>query len=552
MKATQVNTTDFKLTSFRSPKAAVGRFVAKRTARSAVILGLVMGIYCISKASSFITAYPTIASRLKIARSLGSNIGVQAILGIAHHLETVGGYVVWNFLCLMTAAGALWALMITTKTLRGEEDSGRWELFLAGQTSARRATARALAGLGSGLVIIYLLVTLSVLGIGHLHGANFTTSASLFFALALLMGAAEFIAVGALASELMPTRSRAAGLSAAVFGVFYMIRLTADTTNAHWLLNVSPLGWIEKLQPMYAAQPIWLLPIGAFVLILVGLSIFLAGKRDLGGATFADKDSAKPHTWLLSTPLRAAFRLNRAATLGWLFALCLAAFFYGLLSKGAAQALYQSAKTERLINRLTHSQRVSEVTAFMGITFFLIMVLAMFYAASAIGRVRDDEAQGYLDNFMVRPLSRLRWLWGRIGLFSSIVVAVGILTSLATWAGEASQHGGIALHTLLLAGANAMAPVALVFSIGVLIFGFLPRLTAAFTYGAIGWSFLVVMLAGGLNFNHWLLDSSILHQVVFAPAANPNWIVDAIMVGLGLVLCIIGSLRFNGRDLQGE
>jgi ABC-2 type transport system permease protein len=319
------------------------------------------------------------------------------------------------------------------------------------------------------------------------------------------------------------------------------------------LLNVSPLGWIERLQPMYGSRPLWLLPIGLFIAGLIALSIWLAGKRDLGAATFADKDSARPHSWLLSTPLRAAFRLNRSATLGWLLALGLTAFFYGLLSKGAAQAFSQSAKAERYITRLVpNSVRVSEITAFMGITFFLIMILAMFYAASAAGRVREDEAQGYIDNFLVRPVSRMRWLWGRILLFFSVVVAAGLLTSLATWAGEASQHGGIAIHSLLLAGVNAMVPVLFIFSVGIFALGFIPRLTSIFTYAVVGWSFLVAMLASGLNLNHWLLDSSLLHQIVLAPASHANWAVDVVVVGLGLLLCIIGSLRFNDRDLQNE
>jgi ABC-2 type transport system permease protein len=494
-------------------------------------------------------------ARQKIAESLGTNVGIEALLGVAHHIETVAGYVTWNFLCLIAAGEAVWALLIATKTFRGEEDSGRWELLLAGQTTARRAAANALAGLGSGLVIVYVLIALAVLGIGRLHGANFTASASLFFALALIAGAAEFLAVGALASQLMPVRSRAAGLSAAIFGVFYMARLTADTTNAHWLLNVSPLGWIEKLQPMYNSQPVWLLPIGIFILALSGLTVFLAGRRDLGAGIFADKDTAKPHTWLLRTPFRAAIRLTRTATLAWLAAIGLAAFVYGQLAKGAVvKALGQSTAAEHALNRLAQTSRAQAVStsAFLGITFFLIMILAMFYAASAVGRMREDEAEGYLDNFLVRPVSRIRWLSGRVLLVVAVIVLAGLLSSLATWAGQASQHAGVSLHALLLAGANAMTPVLLILGIGAFAFGALPRLAGALTYGAIAWSFLVIMLSSGLNLNHWLLDTSILHHVAFAPAVNANWGADTVLVVIGLVLCLAGALRFNTRDLQAE
>jgi ABC-2 type transport system permease protein len=541
------------ITTFRSPDHVVRRFVTKTTSRSAFLWGFIFGIYIISKATSYIQTYSTEAARQKIAETLGTNIGIEAILGVAHHIDTVAGYAAWNFLCFLSAVGAVWALLIATKTFRGQEDTGRWELFLAGQTTARKAAADALSGLASGLVILYLFIAAAIFAIGKLRGVDFTASASLFFALSLIAGAAEFLAVGALASQLMPVRGRAAGLSAAVFGVFYMIRLTADTTNAHWLLNFSPLGWIEKLQPLYATDAVWLLPIGGFVLLLSGLAIFLAGKRDLDEGIFADKDNAQSHTLLLGTPLGAAIRLNRVVTLGWLAAIGIAAFIYGLLAKGAVvQALDQSKTAKKVLNRLTQASGPNEVSLFLGITFFLVMVLAMFYAASAIGRMREDEADGYLDNFLVRPVSRVRWLSGRVLLIVSVVILAGLLSSLATWAGEASQHGGVSIHTLLLAGANAVAPVILLVGIGVCAMGSIPRLTGALTYGAIAWSFLIVMLSSGLNLNHWLLDTSILHQVALAPAADPNWVTNAVLVGIGAVLCAAGTIVFNRRDLQAE
>jgi ABC-2 type transport system permease protein len=541
-----------KLKSFHAPKTVIRRFVLKRSYKSVLLWGFIFAVYMFSKASGFVSVYPTMLSREKLAQSLGSNVGVEALLGVAHRLETVGGYAVWNFLCLIAAAGAIWALLIVTKTLRGDEEAGRWELLLAGQTTARRATANALAGLGAGLVIIYLMIVLALFSIGTLHGADFTTSGCLFFGLALIAGAAEFLAVGALASQLMPVRSRAAGLSAIVFGIFYVLRLAADTTNAHWLLNVSPLGWIERLQPMYNSQPIWLLPIGVFVAVLSALAIFLAGRRDLGAAAFADKDAAKPHNRLLVSPLKAAIRLTRATTLSWLAATGLMAFVYGMLANGASKAFAESSSAEHILSRLSDATKVATATAFMGIVFFIIMVLVMFYAASAVGRIRADEAQGYIDNFLVRPVSRMKWLWGRICLIVGAVIAAGILSSVMAWAGEASQHCGISFHSLLLAGANAMTPVIFVVGIGIFALGIIPRLTNALTYGAIGWSFLIVMLSSGLTINHWLLDSSVLHHIVLAPTVSPNWHTDLIIICLSAVLCLAGTLVFNKRDLQAE
>lgn len=540
----------FNLKKFRSPKTVILRFVARRSFKSSLILGLVLGFYVIVKASSFIKSYPTAAARQKLAETLGTNVGIEALLGIGHHVETVAGYLTWNFLCLIAAAGAIWALLIASRTFRGEEDNGRWELLLAGQTTNAQATINAFLGLLADLLLIFVILLLSLLTIGKLHGANLNFSGSLFFAGALISSIAEFLAIGLLTSQLLPVRSRAVALAVGIFGVFYSLRLIADTTSAHWLLNLTPLGWIERLQPLYASDAIWFVPIVLFVLITSSAAVYLASKRDLGAALLADKDTAKPHKFLLKSPVRVALRLNRTVMIGWLLVISLAGFLYGLLAKAAAKALTQSTAAAKIIGRLDHSSQTKEVSAFVGIIFFIIMVLASFYASNSVGRIREDEAEGYLDNFLVRKVSRLRWLWGRLGIVFCLIAIMAVATGLATWLGLASQHSSISIRTLLLAGINAMVPTIFIIGSGMIGFALKPRLTSLFTYGLVGEAFLISMLSSGLNINHWILDLSLLHQVSLAPAVSPNWTVNGLVVAIGLIMCLIGSIGFNRRDLQ--
>lgn len=540
---------------FRSPKRVVLKYITKHSLRSSIVVGFIIGIYMISKASSYLKTYQTVAARQKIAESLGANVGIEAILGTAHQIETVAGYVAWNFLCLIAAGGAVWAIFMATKTFRGDEDAGRWELFMAGQTTARRATVQALTGLGVGLILVYALIVIAILSIGKLPGVHFTASASIFFALALIAGAVEFMAFGALASQLMPVRSRALGLSAIVFGVCYAMRLIGDTTSAHWLLVLSPLGWIEKLQPMYNSQPVWLIPIGCFAALACILTVFFAGQRDLGEGILSDQSVKKPHYLLLRSPFTASFRLNRASTIGWIVSIVIFAFVYGQLAKGAiVNALSQSTAVMHAFDRLAQSDasRMISSASFLSIAYLLIMLLAMFYVATAIGRLRDDEAKGYLDNFLVRPYSRLRWLSGRATLIFLVLFVIGVCSSVAVWVGEASQHAGLPYHILLQASANALTPALLILGIGICVFGCVPRLTGILTYSIIAWSFLLIMLSAGLVLNHWFLDSSILHHINFAPAANPDWSTDIKMICLAILLGCIGGFVFNRRDIQSE
>jgi ABC-2 type transport system permease protein len=528
----------------------IARFVARRNLKGAALWGMAFGAIVASKAIDYASIYPTPAARAKIAATFSNNVGLNALLGRPHHINTVVGFASWNALSVTIIIGGIWAFLLATKNLRGEETSGRWELMLAGRNTARQATSNVLLGLCGSLALLYAITGLAFIAIGHVHTVNFSPGAALFLALACISAAAEFLAVGAFVSQLMPTRSRAASTSAAIFGIFFMLKAIGDASRATWLLNVSPLGWIEKLQPLYGPQPQWLLPIVGFIVVLLGLTIFLAGRRDLGDSTFADKDTAQARTGLLTSPLGLATRLTRVTSMSWILGIGLLALFYGLLTKAAAQAFDASQKALKVESSLVHSSQHAGAVLFLGIVFLFVMALTMAYTASAVGAIREEEAEGYLDNILVRPVSRLRWLAGRVGLAIVVVTLAGIAGGIATWIGVATQHIDVSFHSLLLAGLNTLAPAYFTLGLGILALGLVPRITTLVVYGALAWSFLLQLLSSGLNLNHWFLDTSIMQHVPLAPAASPNWATAAILTGLGLLAAIVGAAIFRARDLQ--
>lgn len=541
------------LKRFRLPELTIGRFVAKRTMRSAAFWGIIFCLFVASKAVGYAKAYPSAHDRLALGTSLSNNIGLNAIFGVPHNLATVAGLTIWNTLNAMVIIGAIWALLTATKSLRGEEAAGRWELLLAGQTTARRAALNALAGLAVALLTLFVVAASGFTLVGRVNGVDFSASSSLFFALAVVAGISEFMFVGALASELMPTRAQAASLATAVFGVSFLLRAMADISSAHWISDLSPLGWVEKLQPLYHSQPLWLLPIVGFGVCLAIITVWLAGRRDLGGSVLADHDTARPRTWLLHTPLTTAIRLTRATSLSWLLGISFVAFFFGTLTKSAAQAFSSSLKAEYIIRRLAQAAHAQLTTVaaktFLGVILLLVMLVIMAYVASALGRVREDEAEGYLDNLLVQPVSRLQWLGGRISLILTMLLLTGVATSMAAWAGQVSQHNNVSFQTFILAGINMLGPAVFSLGLGVLTFGFWPRVTSLVAYGVLAWSFLIQMVSSGVNLNHWLLDTSVLHHIALAPATDPNWQAVLILVGLGMVFGVLGVWRFTKRDI---
>jgi ABC-2 type transport system permease protein len=541
---------------YRLPQLTIARFVGRRTMRTGALWGLVFGLYVYDNAFAFDSIAPTAPQRNRLLATMASNAGLKALLGDTHRITTRGGFTDWRAIGVTALVASIWGLLVATKTLRGEESAGRWELFLAGQTTPRRAAANALAGLGAGVLAMYVMTALLTALVGVRHNVGIGLGQSLFFALAVVAGAAMFAAIGAVASEVMPTRSRAAGMSAVVFGMTFMLRALGDSTSsAHWLVYVSPLGWVEQLHPLTDARPLWLLPIAGLVALCAVATVVLAD-RDLGTSVLADKDSAAPRTTLLSSPVLFALRLSWAAIASWLAATVVAGLLYGSLAKSTGQAFASSGTLRKFTGELTHvglrQLQLAGTRVFAGIIFLILMTLIMAYVASAMGRVREDEAEGYLDNLVVRRISRQRWLSGRAGLILAVLVTAGALGGVSFWAAAASQHAGLSFHELLLAGINSAAPAALLLGTGVLALGFAPRLTSIVCWGLLAWAFLLDMLGSAIKVNHWLMDTSLLYHPALAPAVNPNWRIAGIYLAIGCAAALLGGWRFTQRDLQSS
>ena len=538
---------------YAHPEWVLARFVSRRTARSAGLWGLVIGLYTWASTVGFLDVAPTAAGRREFMSSLVSNTGLKALLGDTNGIETVGGFVTWRVTGVMSLVGAIWGLLVSTGSLRGEETAGRWELFLAGRTTSARATAGAVLGLGAGVLLMFLLSVLATIAVGRRHGVGFGAADSVLFAIGIVAAAAEFVAVGALASQLMPIRARAAALATAVFGVSFLVRAVADVAPAaHWLVYLSPLGWVEQLHALSDPAPQWLLPIGAFIAVLVLLTIRLAAHRDLGESTLADSDSADPDLRLLGSQGLLALRLTRTSTVSWILVAGASSMLYGTFAQSAGDAFASSGGAKTFLSDLTHQARqIAGARTYAAIVFLMMMLLLMGYVASAMGAVREEEAEGHLDNLLARQVRRGPWLALRVAIIVAATVAAGLASGLGFWLG-AGRNTDLTLHELVLAGINATAPAVLLLGLTVLAFGFVPRSVTLVGYGVLAWSFLVDMLAAAMHLNHWLVDTSLLQHPALAPTTSPSWRVVGTYALLAVALSLLGGARFLRRDLQGS
>jgi ABC-2 type transport system permease protein len=537
----------------RSAATVIARLTARKAVRSGVVWGYIFGALIASSAVSYTRIYPTQAARDALAAAYGANKATSALFGPAPQLQTVAGFTDFKISMTLMLLGAVWGLLTSTRLLRGEEDGGRWELLLTGRTTRRRAAAQALAGLGAGLGVLWALTAILTVGVGLDPSVKIAAGPALYFALAMAATAVMFLAVGALASELASTRREAASYAATFLGVSYAVRMIADAgLGLHGLIWASPLGWVEELRPFSGPHPLALLPIAALTAALAVATVGLAGVRDVGAGILPDRARSAPRLRLLSGPAGLAIRLVRPVVVGWWTAIALSALLFGLIARSAGQTISGSSATGVLAKL---GATGTGTRAVLGVCFLVLAVLIAFAGAGQVTAARAEEASGRLDHLLAGPVSRSRWLGGRLLIALAVLLASGVLAGVLAWLGAASQHSGTGLGTLLDAGLNLVPPAIVIGGVGVLAFGSWPRRTNAVVYAVLAWS-LLADIVGGFGgsgaASRWLLDTSVFHQMASAPAASPNWTANAAMAAVGATCALLGAIAFSRRDLVGD
>jgi ABC-2 type transport system permease protein len=284
------------------------------------------------------------------------------------------------------------------------------------------------------------------------------------------------------------------------------------------------------------------------LIAVTAMTLRLAGTRDLGAASLPGRDSSRPHLALLGSSTALAVRLMRPTILGWLLAVAAFAVLIGTTAESSAKDATGSQGIGQAIGRLGgHGSLVADN---LGLTFLILALLIALISVGQITAMRTEEADGYLENLLVRPVSRTSWFAGRLSLSFVLLITAGMLAGIGAWAGAASQHSGARFGSLVVAGLNIVPPGVFLLGLGALTLGAWPRRTTAIVYGYLAWSVLVEFAGGIVHTSHWLLDTSVFFHTVPAPATSPDWPSVAIITGLGMLAALLGGLLLCHRDLQ--
>jgi len=524
---------------------AVLGLTVRRTWVGAIVTAVAMVVVTVTAVLGYVAAYPDPADRVVLARSIRANPGTTALFGEPRDLETLAGFTEWRVLLVLALVGGVWALFASTRVLRGEEDAGRAEIVLAAPLTRTGAVRATMAGL---VLTLVLLAVATVGGLALAAGRDLGAGRAAFLGATLAAFPAAMAGLGALVSQLADTRRRATGAGAAVLGAWYVIRVVADSApDLRWLRWATPLGWLELAAPLTDPNP-WPVALMVVTAVLLGTaSLDLSRRRDLGAGLVRGRDAGRARTALLGGPWGLAARLSRGAAISWALGMGSFGLLIGLVARTASDAMAESTGGD-LLGGLGVED--TGTRAYVGLAFVLVAVALATAAAGQVAFTRDEEGSGRLDAVIVRPVSRTRWLVGRLAASIGVLGTAVSALVVGTWAG--GRVGGLAVTggDLAVAGVNALPAALLVLGAGTLLHGLVPRLAVALTYAGVAFSFLLEIVGAAVDLPELVLVVSVFHHVAPAPAVDPDWPAALVLVAVGAAMAVLGGLALRRRDVE--
>ena len=524
---------------------SVWRLPWRLARRGAVLLWFSAAVYMVVEVVSYEQAYPDEESRARLAQ-LSDTAAVRALQGVPHAIETPGGFVTWDAAWFLALVVGIWAVLVTTRLTRAEEDSGRAELVLSRPIRSVRLLSVQLVVVAVGVLLFGAAAALALIVQG------IPVSGSLLLGAGLSGVGLTFAAVAALAAQLLDHRRRAVSAALGVLGLSFVLRMYASTSDDRaGLLHATPLGWLDRLQPFGAERWSGLLPLLVAPALLVALAIRERAARDSGAARFAGREDRPARVRLLGGAVAFGWRITSGVLVAWSIGVALFGVVLGSVVTAVVDLIEDDPEYARTLEQLgVDVSRPAE--GFLSLMAVSLAMVFGLYVSWRVGALRGEEASGRLDHLLVRPVRRSRWLAGSYVLAVLAASLVALAGCVGIWLG--ARIGGSDLGWAD-AGLPLLAtlPVVVLFAgIGVLAFGLVPRLTVAVPVTLVVLAYVLELLGTALSPPPWVLDLSPFRWLPRPPIEPWTATPSVVLCALGLAATGAGVLLFSRRDLAPD
>jgi ABC-2 type transport system permease protein len=511
-----------------------------------VLLPLCVATFAAVAASSAVATagvYPDLASQVQGAELINTTPALVAMYGRIYDPTSLGAVSVFKIISMGTALVGLFAALVVIRHTRADEELGRYELLAGGSIGRFASLAAALSIASIGVVGIGVFTAIG------LAASGLPVAGSVAFGLSWTVAGLAFAGVGAVAAQLTASARAARGLAVGGLAIAYLLRAVGDAngkTEPSWPTWLSPIGWAQQIRP-YAGDR-WLLALLPllFGVALLGLAVVLIRHRDIGSGLLPQRRGPAHAGALLSGPLGLAWRLQRAAFLGWLAA-------FVLLSIVVAQILTRigdmlgSPVARQLIIALGG---VDEVTkAFLAVELSFIAVFASAYGISATLRLIGEESATRADPVLSTPVGRIRWAASHLvialGGTGLLMLACGLALGLVQMA-QTNDPGTFGPN--LLAAVVRLPAVWVLIGVTVALYG-VARRAAPIAWVVLVATFLASEIGPLLNLPRWVRDLSPFTHVPNLPGGEVTAGPLLALLAIAAALIAVGLWTLRRRDL---
>jgi ABC-2 type transport system permease protein len=471
---------------------------------------------------------------------------MRPLSGPAERLDTYGGYVTYHNASIAALLLSLWALIQGARAIRGWEERGAVELWLA----AGRRRWKALIDQWIGFLAALAVIAAGI-GIGFGAGAaaaqeaNWGGAAAVAIEMALV--AATFFGMGMLISQLAGTARGGAGLATiGMLGLYLTANMAPDLGWFAWLRFLSPFFYFQQSRAMVPGHPTDLMATAVLALTaaaLVTAAALAFERRSLGSRLWqrpgkVETGRASRRRVRISAPWRrdawlADLRSQWVSLTLWALG---SAVIMVMVVSVAAQVTGVWESSELIRRLFLRFPNASFVDQYMTYVTILAALAPVSFVVAEASRWIGDLSEGRAEALLAVTGSRIRIVleWAASATVGIIVVSLAVLAGCI--AGAALAGIGLRTESLVRTTAAAILLGAGIGGVALLLVVVFRNGVAVGALGAVlGLGFFVSLLAPMLNWPEWVVRLSPFDAfgTPYASVPRPSGI--ALLAGLAVI-----------------
>lgn len=532
-----------------------------RDARVAIVgwgLGIGLMLYTVLVAYTAVTSTP--AARAALVTVADQFAWLAAPVGV----NTAGGYALFKYGSMILLV-ALWPLLACSRILRGEEESGALDVLLSVPQGRVRVALDKLAAVGTGLLLIALLIGLLTYAGGVKVKAEFTFGDALILGLDIALFSALMGGFSLFVSQFARERRTAAGISGGALLIFVVLDMVHRVfPNLDWVSRLSPVYYFNQSKPLvpsYGTNVGGLAILLAGTLALTAAALVLFARRDIGGTVPLPVQPREerfttevPHSWALRSVYARTLRRAAWPTFWWTVGIAGLAGWLVAIVRQLQSQLNTLAAGSSLIGQILYKLGgggVSLSTALLSSIFTFLPLLVMAFAITQSTRWTTDEDEGRLELVLATPHERPRVM---LASYAAIATAIGFI-AVVTLAVTLAVAGAVGVDLdsgHVAAAALTMIPLGLlVAALGYFLSGWLQTAidTGLLSLAVVAW-FLISFIGPEFNWPDFTLRLSPFYYYG-TPLVNGAQAIDFVgLVVAAAVLLALGVFRFSRKDVR--